>query len=217
MKKIIILFTLIVLLFSCTSKEKRAEKLIKQDLFETLFDYSSYEPVKTDKLDSAFSSPQTDSTIYSLASDFKYVFDKCNEVEEKINDELSDMKLWVGSYGYYGLSKYAEAKEKFDEDMELYKYYAHSVDSLREILRIQIRDFKPEFIGYETIHRFRSKNRAGNYTLSDIEYVFDKNIKNIIRRENISDGDAIDELTAKHIIGILKDDEDMNGDSLKNR
>ena len=49
MKKILLVLTAIVALTatSCTSNEKKAYKLIKQHMYESLYDYKSYEPTKT--------------------------------------------------------------------------------------------------------------------------------------------------------------------------
>ncbi|MDO5665803.1 MAG: hypothetical protein Q4G63_11185 [Bacteroidia bacterium] len=84
--------------------------------------------------------------------------------------------------------------------------YDSTVDSLRSIIKNQIMEFKPDFIGYKTVHKFRAKNRAGNYSLSSIEYVFDKKMKEILSQETISDDDD-EELTIKDIIRIFKEND----------
>ncbi|MDO5665804.1 MAG: hypothetical protein Q4G63_11190 [Bacteroidia bacterium] len=116
--KISLLLMLIFILTSCMNKEKKAEKLIKENMFESLYDFSSYEPVKIEKIDSAFSTPETDSIIYSNAVKFKYVFDEREKIEKEIEDALSDMRLWSDSYGYYGRNRFNDAKDLAEKNLK---------------------------------------------------------------------------------------------------
>ncbi|KAF5046571.1 hypothetical protein DSECCO2_469360 [anaerobic digester metagenome] len=195
----------VIVISSCSSKEKKAEKLIKQDLFESLFDYSSYEPIKTDKLDSAFTSIYTDSIIQLNSTLFKVVFDKSQDLKEEIDEGLSNMRLWSDSYSSYGRSKFIDAKNDTESKIEEFGIYSGKADSLREIVKSHIKSFNPKFIGYKTIHKFRSKNRGGNFGLSSVEYVFDPKINSIIRQEIINDDTDGDDITIKEIIEILNE------------
>ncbi|MGB4654035.1 MAG: hypothetical protein WBH98_01195 [Bacteroidales bacterium] len=197
------LMLVIILTSSCMNKEKKAEKLIKEDLFESLFDFSSYEPIRTEKIDSAFSSPETDSIIYLNAITLKYAYDEMSKLNEEVEDALFEMRLWVDSHSYYGRSKYLKANEHAEELLNKYKFYDSIVVNQGIIIKNLIAEFKPEFIGFKTIHKFRAKNKAGNYGISSIEYVFDKKMKKIISQEIIL-GDNDDELTVKDIVEELK-------------
>lgn len=63
MKKIIfITLSAIFVLSGCKSKEDKALEVIKNQMFQTLYDFESYQPIET-KIDSAFLSIYTDSAI----------------------------------------------------------------------------------------------------------------------------------------------------------
>ena len=50
--KYISIFVICLTFLGCTSREEKANKLIKQDMFKTLCDFECYEPIET-QLDSA--------------------------------------------------------------------------------------------------------------------------------------------------------------------
>lgn len=54
LKKHVLVLLLFPMIFSCNSQEKRAQKLIKEEMRLTLNDFKSYEPVQYGTLDSAF-------------------------------------------------------------------------------------------------------------------------------------------------------------------
>ena len=47
--------------------------------------------------------------------------------------------------------------------------------------------FKKEYIGWEVKHRFRSKNKGGNYTLGNYIFIVDPDFKEIIYGEDADD------------------------------
>lgn len=54
MKNVIIMaLTAIFILSGCKSKEEKALEIIKNEMFKTLYDFESYQPIET-KVDSAF-------------------------------------------------------------------------------------------------------------------------------------------------------------------
>ena len=55
MRKILSFLFVFLLLCSCQSREEKVAELIKQEMFKTLYDFESYEPIET-KIDSAFTS-----------------------------------------------------------------------------------------------------------------------------------------------------------------
>ena len=62
MKKVLFLLVAIIALVGCKSKEEKAAEMIKKELFKTLYDFDSYQPIET-KVDSAFYSAYTDSMV----------------------------------------------------------------------------------------------------------------------------------------------------------
>ena len=48
MKKILFLLAMITCLYSCKSEAERAEEIIREYMFESLYDYESYQPIRTE-------------------------------------------------------------------------------------------------------------------------------------------------------------------------
>lgn len=63
MKKLLLLLvTTSIFLVGCKSKEEKAQEAIKKEMFKTLYDFNSYEPIET-KVDSSFYSIYTDTVF----------------------------------------------------------------------------------------------------------------------------------------------------------
>lgn len=204
MKKTSLLLLIILpIFFSCVDKDKKAKKLIQKDLFESIYDYSSYKPIKTEKVDSAFSSPLTDSVILLNAAELIQLDEKREGYIEKLKEATDDIKLWTESFGYYGKGMFYKAKKSGDENLELLNKNLHESDSLEGVLMKQISSFTPIFIGYKTVHNFRAKSRGGIYGIYTIEYIFDKKIDKIIRKENLTPNDFEDDVTPRQKVEML--------------
>ena len=54
-------------------------------------------------------------------------------------------------------------------------------------IKIISSNFKPEFYGWKASHKFRCKNKGGNFDLGNYIYVFDKKMNSIIYKEDIDD------------------------------
>ena len=166
MKYIGIIF--IILLMACQSPADKAHKLIKEELFKNLHDFSSYEPVEFGKLDSVYT------TI---------AFTDAHELL-KWGNVLADSAQ--------KLIKAAQVFEKSRKEYpfcdSMYLITSRLADSLLTIARENIehsdsisRNFKPQFCGFRMSHRFRAKNAQGNILLSENEYFFDKKITMILK------------------------------------
>lgn len=87
----IILFT-IILLASCESREDKIQKTVSQELKGVLYDYESYEPIKT-KIDSAFFSPYTDSEVESLMLSIVKFSNELEKAKSNYRNALSSIAL----------------------------------------------------------------------------------------------------------------------------
>lgn len=186
MKKIILLLFITALMLSCRSKEDKALALIDKDMFRTLFDYSSYEPIET-KVDSAFTSIYRDPLIKEQAVRAIALFELHEEIMDKVNEAFRYAKIYEGNYYLRSeFNKYiAEANSELENarvNLEKLKMVNNSIVSL-------VKDFVPIFIGWEVRHRFRCKNRGGNFLIGDYLYIIDEKFKEIIYRENLDDED----------------------------
>jgi len=175
MKSIVFVLFCVLLSISCSSPDRKAKKLIKNQLKESLHDWKSYEPVKFGTLDSTFSTYLDKEENVDIF--LKYI--KFKEEIDKLVEEVQDQDL-EGYYSDYYIYKrnrlITEAKEKLDS----MGYYGPLVDSIKE-------NFIPEFNGWELTHSFRANNASGNKVIGHYKYFFDKDITIIKNSEDISE------------------------------
>ena len=178
----------IITLNSCKSKEEKALEIIKNEMFKTLYDFESYEPIETN-IDSSFSSLYTDTTILRRGYMIAALLDQSDEYIEKIEDAKSTMEIWSDSYSSYSRNRYNEAKEEFDENLEKAIFVLDIVKSQSDTIRNIANNYVSEFNGWKVSHKFRCKTKGGNPTIGNYTYIFDKDMKSIIYREDIDDED----------------------------
>lgn len=186
MRKILSFLFVFLLLCSCQSREEKVAELIKQEMFKTLYDFESYEPIET-KIDSAFTSIYTDPIIKSYAYIARAFLDDVEENLDKIKDDRNTMEIWSDSYSSLGRSKYNEALKNYGERLDKTKRYMEVVNNYMDSIKIISSNFKPEFYGWKASHKFRCKNKGGNFDLGNYIYVFDKKMNSIIYKEDIDD------------------------------
>lgn len=190
MKKILSFLLVSLLLFGCQSREEKAQELIKQDMFKTLYDFASYEPIET-KIDSAFTSIYTDTLALLYANTIKILFENLNDKKAEYKSAKRTMRMWADSSSPLELYEFNEAKRKVDE------YIDRVDDTLKEAddtyMKIRERSEKKgrSFIGWEARHKFRCKTRGGNFDIGNYLYVFDKDMKKILRSEDLDNKDNL--------------------------
>lgn len=194
------LFMLITLTFTaCKSKEDKAQEVIKAELFKALDDYSSYEPIET-KVDSFFTSIYDDPRISDWGTMFGIMLRNAEESSELLKRAEVDKKIWQGSSTLFGLNKYTDAHRECnrikEEGQSFFKIMGDLSDSIKARKEELILN---EFIGWKVNHKFRSKNKDGNFVISDHVYIFDKEIKNIVDEYDQQD---IDQAKSKVLIDM---------------
>lgn len=190
MRKILILTTLAILLIGCTSKEDKANKLIKDEMFKTLYDFESYEPIET-KIDSAYNSIYIDKEALSLAYEAHKYLKEVNKCMDKSKEARRTMEIWMDSYSYTGKTKYNQAKDEANSNIDKAKEYLAKIDELCAKIKERNSNIDNNFIGWKATHKFRCKNKGGNFDLGNYMYVFDSKIKNITYKEDLDDEDTI--------------------------
>lgn len=169
----------IILLVGCSTPTKKAHQLIKQHLKETLHDWSSYESVKFDSLDSVFT------TVFDIPG-FALMSAKVIEFDNRQKEMLQDVNRYMEEMrvSYYLRDYYAAKCEKLiDEGQALIDsiaLYAPLLDSLQN-------NFHPELKGWKMAHSFRANNAAGHKTIHHICYFFDKDITKITDTKDIGE------------------------------
>lgn len=187
MKKVLLLILAIIALAGCKSKEDKASEMIKAELFKTLYDFDSYQPIET-KIDSAFYSVYTDSVILKHGYRLNVLLKELNKALEETKDARQTMDIWgIDTYSSYGMSKYYEARNKAKAALEKGRLYSKIFDIESDTIRLLSSNIKPDFCGWKATHKFRCKTKGGNPTIGTYIYFFDKNMKHIIYNEDTED------------------------------
>lgn len=192
MKKILFLMITTLVMTGCKSREEKAAELIKQEMFKTLYDFESYEPIET-KIDSAFTSIYSDTLALLYANKVKDMFDELNEAKSDYENAKSSMEIWADSYSTLGRYKFNEARQKVRDYIDKINSTLEVTDSIYKKIKKRNMEIKHNFIGWKAQHKFRCKTKGGNFDLGDYIYVFDKDMKSIIYKEDL-DNDSNDRL-----------------------
>ena len=185
---ILLLIPALCIIVSCKSKEDKALELIDKQMFQTLYDYESYQPVET-KLDSAFTSPYYTDSILAMVMLYDQYQDKADEYKEEADDAKSTMEIWSDSYTSYARTRYYDARDKWIDNTVLYFKNSKFAVSALMMAAEAIKDFKPEYCGWEVYHKYRCKSKGGHALLSEAIYIVDKDVKNIIQTIDLDDDD----------------------------
>ena len=163
MKKIVLLFIPIlicgIIFESCESNEKKAEKLIKESLFKILYDFSSYEAIET-KIESTMSNIYMDENILKYAELLSVTIGLRDDYKEYMNSEFIT-STERESYN----NKYIESSNRVEE--------------LQKIIKTLCDEYVPVSV-LRASHKFRCKNKGGNYDIANYTYIFDKDLKDIL-------------------------------------
>lgn len=192
MKNILTLITTAIIFAGCQSREEKVAELIKQEMFKTLYDFESYEPIET-KIDSAFTSIYSDTLALLYATQVKEMFDKLDDAKPDYEIAKSAMEIWADSYSTLGRYKFNEAKEKVNDYIDKINSTLEVTNSIYKKIKKRNIEIGHNFIGWKAQHKFRCKTKGGNFDLGDYIYVFDKDIKSIIFKEDL-DNDSNNKL-----------------------
>lgn len=130
----------------CQSREEKAAKLIKEEMFKTLYDFESYEPIET-KIDSAFTSIYTDTLALLYANEVKTMFDELNEEKSEYESAKTSMEIWSDSYTSLGIYKYNEAKRKVNDYIEKVNKVLKKVEGLYNKIRVRNQEIDHSLVG----------------------------------------------------------------------
>lgn len=191
MKKIYFVVIISLLFLGCKSNENKALSLINKDMFKSLYDYSSYEPVET-IVTEAFSSIYTDSLIRAQAIRAEALCELYNEAFKKGKDAGEYAEIYADSYYSSGRRKYLEYLNEAKTEFEKAKSYATLWQAAEDSIKTLASQFSPTRIGWEVKHKFRCKNRGGNYSLGDYIYIIDNKFSKIISKYDMDDDDESD-------------------------
>lgn len=173
MKKTLIIFLCATFAFGCAlSPEKRAQKLIKAHMKETMHDWSSYEPVKFGLLDSVFTDIKDEPDYAAFSAKIK-VYNK--QFEEAIEEARS----YMASLLFDNADSYIRLAERYSDTISKYEPL---LDSL-------ISNYKPTFKGWSMTHTSRGNNALGNKIIGTNIFYFDPDITQIVDIKSMDDDD----------------------------
>lgn len=179
------IFTLLiaVVAISCSSPEKKSQKLINQYMFENLYDYSSYEPVLIE-IDSALSSIYLDSTIRSYAISYVALNSLFKESMEEMDEAMEQARICVNNPYDYQFDRYLEQAKEAKGKAE---FYLKKKKGVSDTIKILANDYEPKFIGWNVKHKFRCKTKGGDYDLCNYTFIMDEEFKEIVESINEDD------------------------------
>lgn len=179
----IVLPICLFLISSCKSKEEKALSTIKKEMFNTLYDFESYQPVET-SIAELNRDKYGDTLVFDKIMLIQYLKSQLNKAEEKFDDAHRSHEIWFSDYYMSSTSrrKCKEAEEAMDEALKEMKLnvdvWKATNDSIKKI--VSNCDGKP--YGYRVVHKFRCKTKGGNPTLGTYIYFMDKKCSKIYRQ-----------------------------------
>lgn len=181
----IILFLAVALLafVACNSKEKKAETLIRDWAYKSLYDYDSYQVIET-KIDSAYFTPYTDSVIMKGAILMTSVFREYSSNEKKAKEAINEIK--AGGNGAILYRMYKEDAEEALKEMQKYRLWGVQ---LMKIIKDDTANLPKGFQGWAVNQTFRCKTKQGESTISQYLFITDKKFKSILYQEDIEDNE----------------------------
>ena len=188
MKKILLLLACVCLL-SCQSKEEKISELIKEEMFKTLYDFASYEPIETSKIDSAFSTIYQDSIIRSKAVIIIASLKLSKEYLKECEEHYQTIEIWRDSYTDRARNKVNEAREKLSKLIVNVENALKVGKDAQLGIREESKNFAPQFIGWSVTHKFRCKTKGGAYDLANYQYIFSPELDKILYSTDLESED----------------------------
>lgn len=179
MKRVLFMVAATLLLASCVkTPEQKAEALIKEHLQKSLYHPDTYAPSET-QVDSAFA-PYDDPEFYEKTLKFAKLGVAITKFDSEASSEKSSMAIWSGPYQTsFGRNNYREAKDKYDVAISKLKKAKEEAAALSEELK-KMKEQKETFIGFIATHSYRANNNAGQTVSGNMEFLFDKDMKEIV-------------------------------------
>lgn len=187
MKKILpICLIAIIGLISCKSNEDKALALIDREMFKTLFNYDSYEPIET-IVKEGNSSIYTDSLIRAYAINVEAVRKLSQEASEKANRALEYADIYANGYSYSSHKKFENYINQAKQENDKMKFYLDRWKAYEDSIKLQVTNFQPQQIGWEVVHKFRCKSKGGNSMIANYVYIIDPKFTKIISQFDMDD------------------------------
>lgn len=179
MKKVL-LFLVCASFLGCQSRDAKISKLIKDEMFKTLYDFESYEPIETSKIDSVFTTIYTDSIVIEQAVKIIATMKISEDYIEEAEEHSRTIEIWEDSYSSTGRRKVNNARDELREILSKLEKSIKIVEEAQGIIKKESENFESDFIGWSVTHKFRCKSKGGNFDLGTYKYVFDPKLEKIL-------------------------------------
>lgn len=169
MKNILIILILLVLVCGCASvptNEEKAKSLIEESLKKTMNDWSSYEFVEINKLDSTF-------TTFLGSEEGTKLYRLKNNAATKVSTFSIDLEYPDA----YTKKEYKVLQDSLTYWQEMKVKYENEYKEAEN-------NFKREFDGYYTTFKCRGNNSVGAKVLNTFVYKFNKDLTAIVYSRN---------------------------------
>ena len=217
MKKILLIFISVILLASCENRDEKIQNAVSQELKGVLYDFESYEPIKT-KVDSAYSSPYIDPDVKALMLSMVQPMQELEKAKHDYNTALSNVALWDRSYGSsFARQQRKEAIAKRDAAKLYIQQLQAQLISDVKALYTRIKDYRTKegkFIGWLVTQRYKYKTEYGHPAFGDGVFVINKDLTECVFYMSDEEYKALC-LLVDHLLSIpddtfLKKIEDIN-------
>ena len=179
MKKIFLLFAIFII--ACSSPEKKAVRLIKSHLKESLHDWNSYESVKFEGLDSAYTQVFDDSLGKMFRDSTNYYLSEAEKICKESESIKEHLRL---AFSHSSIQHY---RTLLEENINQAEMYVDSIDFYENKFSEFASNFIPQHRGWMMFHVFRANNAAGHKMIHHIIFTFDKDISKIIDQMDLDE------------------------------
>ena len=172
----------IFIMSACTSREKKVAETIKDNMFKTLYDFESYQPIET-KIDSLKRDKYGDTLIYDNIMLARAVNEEFNDAKKEFDDQEETANIYRPTTysSSYNDAKFEKARDKMGEALAKMKLYANILDSIRVEAQKMEKNCDGKQYGWLVTHKFRCKTKGGNPTIGTYIYFMDMDCERIIR------------------------------------
>jgi len=169
MKTYAFIFTLLLLLVSCSSPESKAKKAIKEELRLTLHNFKSYEPVQFGKLEVA-------SSKFDDVPEVKLYLDMSDAFLTKSKEYSIKADIYDSEYSRDEYWKYEKVSMSL---LDSAKVYLDKVESIKL-------HFVSKPIGWQMTHTFRANSLGGNLGIHNYIFTINQELTKVIKSEDLS-------------------------------
>lgn len=163
-----------IVLFGCKmSPEEKAKVLVKESLYNSLHDYSSYEPVSYGTLDSNYSSLEDDEGFMLYKKYHDSLSDEVAKITEKL-EQIGDIN------SAYEAEEVRTLIEKSKPLIEVGMNMSLVIDSAKNA-------FQSEFSGWKMRHTYRANTLAGHLSIHHTVFYFNDSITSVVKTKDLTE------------------------------